>query len=490
LAESNHHPLYQDVLENPGDDDARMVYSDWLTQNGDPRGEFIAIQCLLKRMDDVDPRLPELERRQNELLYKFRKDWQGWWKQKQRFDRGFLDVADCYNLRSQRIEAFQDINPGALRKGLVLRYANMMDRLFDEYPVSGVLDWLPCDGTHSDKIQKLAFLFPQVVDLFANAPQELPNLKSLSFATELYPNNQQLMIEKGRLDQLEFFGFQVSDINAFDLQVVSRLPVHAKIGTRCTPWYQQSQLGQFFKEIGTRELELDTAAYSWNSASQVVDGSEGLRLTKLTFRGINESNNPVLIRHLLKLGWARELQSLDIIGEHRWSLKSSIAPLEDCTVIRQIKNFELKTYADHKFQIKNWINPILNMDWVELRRLKVLASTAKWPKPGSNPIVALLNDPPEKLRRLELGYCLLMDEDFAAILKTKGIEQITHLSVRNNKLTSKSLKKLMDKGPWPNLVAIDLRNNSVDFSDVPECKDVFGTRFWGFGKSWTEEFGC
>lgn len=37
--------LLADVLRKPDDDEPRLVYADWLTAQGDPRGELITIQC-------------------------------------------------------------------------------------------------------------------------------------------------------------------------------------------------------------------------------------------------------------------------------------------------------------------------------------------------------------------------------------------------------------------------------------------------------------
>lgn len=40
-------PVLQAVLDDPDDDAARLVLADWLLERGDPRGEFIQIQCAL-----------------------------------------------------------------------------------------------------------------------------------------------------------------------------------------------------------------------------------------------------------------------------------------------------------------------------------------------------------------------------------------------------------------------------------------------------------
>ncbi len=39
----------QAILIDPGDDTIRLQYADWLEERGDPRGEFIRVQCALAR---------------------------------------------------------------------------------------------------------------------------------------------------------------------------------------------------------------------------------------------------------------------------------------------------------------------------------------------------------------------------------------------------------------------------------------------------------
>jgi uncharacterized protein (TIGR02996 family) len=43
--------LLKDILRRPDDDSPRLVLADWLSERGDPRGEFITLQCALARMD-------------------------------------------------------------------------------------------------------------------------------------------------------------------------------------------------------------------------------------------------------------------------------------------------------------------------------------------------------------------------------------------------------------------------------------------------------
>src|SRR5262249_35686370 len=83
------------IAEEPHKDDLRLIYADWLEDNGDPdRAEFIRVQIRLAKMDEDDEERPELERRERELLAAHQERWEGmleshcrgwtWW-------RGFLD---------------------------------------------------------------------------------------------------------------------------------------------------------------------------------------------------------------------------------------------------------------------------------------------------------------------------------------------------------------------------------------------------------------
>ncbi|MGC4122283.1 MAG: TIGR02996 domain-containing protein [Myxococcales bacterium] len=68
------------VLASPDDVQPRLVYADFLMERGDPRGEFVAVQCELARLggrDATGPRAEELKAREAELLKKHKKRWVG-----------------------------------------------------------------------------------------------------------------------------------------------------------------------------------------------------------------------------------------------------------------------------------------------------------------------------------------------------------------------------------------------------------------------------
>jgi uncharacterized protein (TIGR02996 family) len=67
----------QDIKEHPGDDAPRLILADWLTEQGDPRGEFLRLDVQRLRLDVGDPRRAELRRREEEVLEHHASLWLG-----------------------------------------------------------------------------------------------------------------------------------------------------------------------------------------------------------------------------------------------------------------------------------------------------------------------------------------------------------------------------------------------------------------------------
>jgi uncharacterized protein (TIGR02996 family) len=65
-----------DIVANPDDDTPRLVYADWLEDNGDPqRARFIRVQCRLARLGQYDLERYDLEGEQADLLQTNQKKW-------------------------------------------------------------------------------------------------------------------------------------------------------------------------------------------------------------------------------------------------------------------------------------------------------------------------------------------------------------------------------------------------------------------------------
>jgi uncharacterized protein (TIGR02996 family) len=100
-----HDGFLQAIREAPEDDTPRLVYADWLEENGEAdRAEFIRTQCALASLPKDDPRRPVLVARERELLEIHKRAWlghltalgadssryrAGWW-----FQRGFVEEVE------------------------------------------------------------------------------------------------------------------------------------------------------------------------------------------------------------------------------------------------------------------------------------------------------------------------------------------------------------------------------------------------------------
>ena len=71
------YPYWSDILRHAHDDDAHERLAAWLNERDDPRGEFIHLQCQLRRLGSRDPLRFALEGRERELLADHRDEWLG-----------------------------------------------------------------------------------------------------------------------------------------------------------------------------------------------------------------------------------------------------------------------------------------------------------------------------------------------------------------------------------------------------------------------------
>lgn len=63
------------ILEDPEDDTLRLVYADWLEEQGSARGEFIRVQCELAENPADEERKRDLVVREAELLAEHEEEW-------------------------------------------------------------------------------------------------------------------------------------------------------------------------------------------------------------------------------------------------------------------------------------------------------------------------------------------------------------------------------------------------------------------------------
>src|SRR5262249_24085793 len=86
--------LLQDVIAHPDEDGPRLIYADWIEENGRPeRAEFIRVQCELARLPANHSHRKKLEAREEALWDEHFAEWRQevphWARDQLGFGRGF-----------------------------------------------------------------------------------------------------------------------------------------------------------------------------------------------------------------------------------------------------------------------------------------------------------------------------------------------------------------------------------------------------------------
>ncbi len=141
----------QAIREDPDDDVARLVFADWLTDHGDPRGEFLHVQVRLAALPEGDPTRLDLAERAADLLSEYEAEWVGMVAQVAQtweFRRGFVervtmeeqDFLDCAGeltravpLRSVRL---LNARAGGLEELAACPHLSGIEELEQSFPLS------------------------------------------------------------------------------------------------------------------------------------------------------------------------------------------------------------------------------------------------------------------------------------------------------------------------------------------------------------------
>jgi uncharacterized protein (TIGR02996 family) len=169
----------KDILANPDDDTPRLVFADWLDENGDPeRAEFLRVQCRLARLPERDPGRKALEQRSGELLNGYQDVPLPRPRRKQTHQR-------VYNQERWKTPLPPWVNSSTFRRGFsatafiddanLLQFLTHPEELWRHTPVEGLR--VSVSGIENDRPQ-----IEQLLSLLAELQADLGRLRFLSLA--------------------------------------------------------------------------------------------------------------------------------------------------------------------------------------------------------------------------------------------------------------------------------------------------------------------
>ena len=137
------------IRQMPDADGPRLIYADWLAEQGDPRSLFIRVQCALARLPIEDPRRLELVQWEQELLESHFAAWTEPFRGRAtglEFRRGFVEVVNVEAPQFlHRASELFDLAP--IRHVRLLDVGGMLKKIADS-PFVSRLNGLTCYAQH------------------------------------------------------------------------------------------------------------------------------------------------------------------------------------------------------------------------------------------------------------------------------------------------------------------------------------------------------
>jgi uncharacterized protein (TIGR02996 family) len=207
---SDREAFLRTILENPDDDLPRLVFADWLQENGDEdRADFIRIQCELAQTPKSDPRRKELESRSQAYLRLHQVQWQSdlpYWEgvRWETFERGFVasvrvDSPQAFFLHAKEIIEYAPIQHLSFHRF----YAEHAKQLANVPPLKQIRSLDLEDG---NRIGNLG------LEALAESPY-LPNLRSLKLGGNgLGPASVRALAHSKTIDKLMLLDLHRNDL--------------------------------------------------------------------------------------------------------------------------------------------------------------------------------------------------------------------------------------------------------------------------------------
>ena len=243
------------IADAPDDDLPRLVYADYLDENGEPeRAEFIRVQIELANLPDTDPRRAGLETREDELLTPHRWVWSlpEFRGQSQVFRRGFVERV---NVSAEWLIAHPDslAAPGPLRAMRVFNATPFLPRLA-EVPGLARLETLDLSNTN--------FAGPDDVRNFFTAAK-LDRLRELVLRNSNFVEDEEVRAlaetpVARRLKSLDLSGMRLADPG---LRAVAVLPAFGELVKqliKVSPMAQLMSVCVMLSNVTTSPLLLDS----------------------------------------------------------------------------------------------------------------------------------------------------------------------------------------------------------------------------------------
>lgn len=457
--------LVDQILQNPDDDTARLVYADWLDEHGDgPRAELIRVQVQRARLPVWEREQVPLQLRESALLAKHGTKWKAelpsiegvaWGE----FRRGFVATAEFVNFAGLSGNASACWAATPLEGASVLwpRAKDQVDRLA---PIAGLRE-LTIDGTIWGSLEAAHVATAPVLSTLRTLNVPKGNLTGECFRFLLAsPHFAQLTALRAPLNAIGR-----SAVSA--LTEAPSLKSLAELDLSETGSYGRSQRHGRYHEDPVMESADIAALTRWSGMARLRSltlsgnniGKRGLRallrsknttgLKSLTLRA-----NGLTDQDMKEFNEARaelQLDALDLGENVLGDVGASDLALAPC--LSQLKVLNLDRCEMHLSAAK-WLtsSPIIE----SLRRLNVNSNSF-----GAEGIYRLLNKKPPHLHTLQIADNDLEHEGGCHLAESAGSANLLDVDLAHNRLSDQTARELARSRRLRDLRVLRLGGNQI-----------------------------
>jgi uncharacterized protein (TIGR02996 family) len=433
----NHEQAFlQAIREAPHDDAPRLIYADWLEEQGGAartaRADFIRIQCRLAELPDDDPTRDALKDEAADLLAEYEGEWTqplhglvGDWH----FSRGFVER----------------ITIGAEK------WLTHAQRLFDFAPLRA-LHFL----IHARDVPHLA------------ACEHLKAIETLDFSgCHLHDRALQQLLVSPYLERLTALNLSGNGINTLGLRALVHSPLFPRL--RLLDLSRNITIGNTAARLlahanpanNLKALNLAGNNLTLNGLDELFRSTSLANLTDLNVSGVHFFNSGEVGSLLGNLKLPAQLRSLDL-GELRWLviLPALLRSLSSAN----LRALHLRNVAAESRDAELLANSpsLANLTLLDLQRNKLGAAGMK--SLAESPHLA-------SLTRLNVSFNNIRDSGAKALAGSPHLKHLLALDVSGNGIGGPGLKALADSANLDPLRTLGLASNFIGADSVRVLAD-------------------
>lgn len=396
-----HDPFLKEILADPDDPGPYAVYADWLTERGDPRGEFIHIQLQLEDENLRTADRKELQKREKQLLSRYQEKWLG------------------------------DYSPMLMKNAIVRDYERYTRGLSPNF-------------TYRFERGFLASL--HVIRLFVPVSRMIRDAAETRFLRELIIESVEGEPDPtGDEDEYELSRFEPGDdVPTWEKDRISEISAHPLIGTKEFTSLHTFQVGgvgedDIRERFQRHNHSADCHCYC-NPALDIIKKMPRLRRLHLYCKEFD-------IHGLFKSKKLKHLEALEIYhlgsrGADRRERKQYEFPLELLAKNKTFSNLRELAFHPHTREYHRTED---YPSFLPLEQVRTLLRSQNLPK----------------LERLQLRLSNMGDEGCQEIVDSGILKQLKKLDLRHGRITDEGVRILTECPDLKNLEFLDLVRNGI-----------------------------